>query len=689
VAHRFLFSAVLLSLLSGSLSADFVCGAEYEARIWADKSGKFEIRATYVDVIKGKVRLERPNGTISRVPLEKLSEADQKYIRDLDKNPQPKKPEKPVVLGLQVGDKVEAEDFGKWRLAKVVEIDYEWDDVDVRFEGESNNSRSISIDNLRYPGTTRQPILVKPAASESNLKTVRPDYDDMDRLLADGSPADRVEPDPQPPLKGTWKPRAVRLASAGDLWDRVGSSYAPTDFAITTLPTPQAIVVYGSFVGQEDDPASIELVDLARRKILLKEPAPVGTGKIMISPGGGSIATLHSDRGGSDSDGLIHFWDIAEKKISHRIGFAPYVMNAWPDLDPEWSVWLDDKRFFTLNREGQLILWQVDGAKAIYELLVDSGAQPILTLGNKYLVMPSSTGIQFFDPASGELKALVGSDDYRHAKLTFSPSGKQLAVVSRGFIDVLDVTTGETTRSFPCEKLRGSQGIAWIDEEYLFAENGLIIHVPLRLIAWEYELHSRLIKSFAGTHWALMEDMASQGQILTPLVLPPPEAVDAIKNLDQEDLLVVRPGDAISIEVQIQGNNFLAEDVKRALVEALADAEMKVGDDTELTLVARATTGETEKVRYTRFGAFNDKGETISVTSRVYELELQRNGAIVWQRKSHHSAPHHVRMEKGESIRAAVDRVMKPTARNFRGRLPSYVLRPEYREPLGKSKLSL
>ena len=138
-------------------------------------------------------------------------------------------------------------------------------------------------------------------------------------------------------------------------------------------------------------------------------------------------------------------------------------------------------------------------------------------------------------------------------------------------------------------------------------------------------------------------------------MLPPPEAVDAIKNLDGEDLLVVRPGDAISIDVQIQGNNLLAEDVKRALVEALADAEMKISDDSELKLIARATRGETEKVRYTRFGAFNGTGETINVTSRVYELELQRNGAILWQRKSVHSAPHHVRMEEGESIRAAVD----------------------------------
>ena len=94
-------------------------------------------------------------------------------------------------------------------------------------------------------------------------------------------------------------------------------------------------------------------------------------------------------------------------------------------------------------------------------------------------------------------------------------------------------------------------------------------------------------------------------------------------------------------------------------------------------------------MNYRRFHSFRDKGETIEVTSRVYELELLLDGRVVWQRKSTHSSPMHLQLQEGESIRAAIARVMKPKAGNFRGRLPSYVVRPEYLEPLGNSKLSL
>ncbi len=47
--------------------------AEYEARIWSSKGGKHQIKAKYIDLVDGMVRLERPNGDISKLPLDKLT----------------------------------------------------------------------------------------------------------------------------------------------------------------------------------------------------------------------------------------------------------------------------------------------------------------------------------------------------------------------------------------------------------------------------------------------------------------------------------------------------------------------------------------------------------------------------------------------------------------------------------------
>ena len=72
--------------------ANLCVAAEYESRIWTDKSGQHEIKAKFIDLIDGQVRLERPNGDISRIPLEKLSEADQNYVKNGAQSAQPQEP---------------------------------------------------------------------------------------------------------------------------------------------------------------------------------------------------------------------------------------------------------------------------------------------------------------------------------------------------------------------------------------------------------------------------------------------------------------------------------------------------------------------------------------------------------------------------------------------------------------------
>ena len=679
MATKMFLLRILICLLVLLRFAGETATADYEARIWSSKSGKHQIRAKFIDLVDGMVRLERPNGDISRVPFEKLSQEDQDYVQNADKPEEKKEPPTPAApVGLQAGDRVEAEDFGNWKPATVVEIDYKWEHVEVRFD-DGDTGRHKSMDELRYPGTNRHPILVEPPSPESFLKTIRPDFTDVDRLLADGTPSDRVAADPL--VTTSWKSRAVRLSGKQNFFE------TSTDFSIVASPTPLAMVIH---VNRHNDEAMprVELIDLQTRKVLVSGPAPSGTGKLALSPSGTAVATSPKEHGGPDSTGRIDFWKIAGKKVEHWISFAPYVMNTWPELDPRWTAWLDEERFFSVNQEGQLVLWQVKGGKAIYELLIDRGAQPILSHGRKYLVVPTNKGVQFFDAKSGELEAVVGSGNCLHGSLAFSPSGKQLVVVSGGFVDVWDVTTGESVRSFPCQEANSGAGVAWIDEDYLFTANGLVINVPLRLIAWKYEIHGGLVKSIAGTHWALLENRANESQVLTPLELPPAEVVDAVGQLDKNQMLVVRPGDTISVDVPIS-DSFLAKEVKRSLAEALVEAGMTVGDDSSLKLVARSTNGETQQVHYRKFHSLRDAGETINVTSRIYELELLLDGRVVWQRKSTHSAPMHLQLQEGESIRSAITRVMKPNAASFRGRLPSYVVRPEYLEPLGSSKLSL
>jgi len=652
-----------------------------ESRIWTDITGKHEIRAKFVDLDNGMVRLERPNGDLTRIPLEKLSKDDQAYVQSgaAAEPQQAKVPPQPE--GLQIGDRIEAEDFGRWEPGKVVEIDYKWGHVTVRLDS-GRMAEMLDTDELRYPGTNRNPVLVKPPAPESALRTIRPNYDGMSRLVADDEPEDRLTADPKKENTISWKARSVRLSGPQDFFE------SPSDFEISSGTQAIAMVIYAN---QHDDEAfpRVELLDMKSGKVVANGPAPRGTGQLAMSPSGSRVVTFPGEFADSEHDGTIHFWKLSGTKVEHWIGFAPYVMNTWPDVVPTWAMWLDEDRLFTVNREGQLILWDVAQATAIYELSVDRSVNPILSPGRKYLVVPTQSGIQFYHADTGKSVARLGTENFTRAALAFSPSGRQLAIATHGFIDVLDITTGTTTSSFTYDPNAYVRELAWIDEDYLFTDQGLLIHVPLRLIAWKFEFAAdAIVRPFAGTFWTLLQNQMNNSQLLTPLKLPPPEAVDAVKGLNAEDLLAVRPGDAVTLDVQIHQDSALARDVESALRPALEQAGLKVSPDQALKLVASMKDGETQEIIYRPFHSRpDDQGEQMSVTNRVYELQLLRNGAVIWKRNSVHSAPHILHMQEGETTRAALDRVMTPTAANFRGRLPAYVVRPEYAEPLGTTSV--
>jgi S1-C subfamily serine protease len=51
------------------------------SRVWTDHSGLHQMQAKYLGMEDGKARLEKPDGTVIKVDPEKLSEADQRFIK--------------------------------------------------------------------------------------------------------------------------------------------------------------------------------------------------------------------------------------------------------------------------------------------------------------------------------------------------------------------------------------------------------------------------------------------------------------------------------------------------------------------------------------------------------------------------------------------------------------------------------
>ena len=52
-----------------------------QLRTWTDRSGSFHVEAVFVESQGGKVTFKKKDGTVLNVPLEKLSDSDQQYVK--------------------------------------------------------------------------------------------------------------------------------------------------------------------------------------------------------------------------------------------------------------------------------------------------------------------------------------------------------------------------------------------------------------------------------------------------------------------------------------------------------------------------------------------------------------------------------------------------------------------------------
>lgn len=58
--------------------------AREEWREWSDATGQFKLTARLISVTDGKVKLEKKDGSVANVPIDKLSEADQTVVAQLE-----------------------------------------------------------------------------------------------------------------------------------------------------------------------------------------------------------------------------------------------------------------------------------------------------------------------------------------------------------------------------------------------------------------------------------------------------------------------------------------------------------------------------------------------------------------------------------------------------------------------------
>jgi hypothetical protein len=175
---------------------------------------------------------------------------------------------------------------------------------------------------------------------------------------------------------------------------------------------------------------------------------------------------------------------------------------------------------------------------------------------------------------------------------------------------------------------------------------------------------------------------------LVPAALPEPAAKQAAAGLDPAQVMAVRPGSSVSVEVNLGG---APEDVRKAVTDALT-ARLRANGVTAaagqpVKLVAGESAGASREIAYQMFGQPGPL--KANVTEKKLNLAFVADGKVAWQVETTAGAPMMISLKQGQTVEDAIAAHQAQAYGFFQSAdLPRLVPKP--REPLafGRSELT-
>jgi WD40 repeat protein len=269
-----------------------------------------------------------------------------------------------------------------------------------------------------------------------------------------------------------WSPDGKTLAALVPrgaevrFWDVAGQKVRATvrgeqgaSYSLAFTPDGKTLALAHYVAARKAPPTGgISLWDVAtaRRKALIRQPAPHGVIRLALSPDGKTAATSERWREagrGADSQGLV-LWDLALGKPRARLAdvcplavvFSPDGKGlAWEELSPQGDQLVGRVRRRDLTTGQDQPPLMMPGGQPVHSLAYAPDGRTIAAANDK-------GSLVLWDAASGKVRP--GLRQYNPGPvqaLAFSPDGKVLAAVfgSRspgaiepGVIALWDVTTG-------------------------------------------------------------------------------------------------------------------------------------------------------------------------------------------------------------------------------------------------------
>lgn len=612
-----LFSFLTLSVsVDSSAFASSPFGEEY--RKWKDASGKFEIDAKLVSVTDGKANLERRDGKMVAVPVDKLSPVDQGYIEGrmstLGKGGDPSNPFKEV------------------------------DDSEPAMGTPGANSESAD---------SKGKSSGDPSEGIKEWKVVWDDCVETPLDIADWNPRIAEQPN-------DFKVKSIILPSKGHFFE----SLVESTFSSIAK---RAVITYHIAPPGEPARTRMVMVDLESGKVLSNA----------IGPGRWIAMAIHDDgqqvlvRNDTDKfEGQIGTVKLSGKTVIPIDIWTPYDAMTVEAKEKvvRFAAFINNGRLLTLSQNGKVVIWDFATRSPVRRFSYHGAAKPALTTDRKH-----------FGFAGGELVGFVNLDDENEAPSVkpakgmnywidscFSPSCKRFAAANMGKLMVWDVATGETLFDGNIPGMQTSGKLIFPDEDFVMVNGDKLVEISTGIKLWQYQGYSTWTN---GKNIMIANE--DKGGKMMEVKVPHPKALETLKMAkSQSDLFVLKKGAGVDIDLsgvpqQYQGN------VEQSLKKLVSAKGFRFLPGSRVVLKPTINGPTREVTSYSFFGSF-------AVNRYASGLRIFYNGVSIWDAGVGYNIPGMISGNSKEDAQRQIDEAGKGPYLGFFNNiaLPDFLQKP-------------
>jgi hypothetical protein len=518
--------------------------------------------------------------------------------------------------------------------------------------------------------------------------------------------------DPGTPLSPDAEPKSAHpLAAQPILMAGSSGTFGERDRDILFASTEAGIAAVCHLLNEV---TRVERIDLAAGRSLNTVTLPGPSRGMDLSPNG-KLLLSHNVKFGFGVSDRLDVWNIVGGSEPQRvISFKPYEDLEGGARDVQWGQFITNERFVTLNSEGRIILWDVNGKGiwAVHAAAHNTGIA--ISPSRKYLAVNGGPTIAILDAQTGGTLRLITDvpaintgphPGPRQDKFSFAfkPDGAELAIATQDLLFTFDLTSGAVSHEvYP--SIPASDFLCWCGGNYLLAGGSFVggeqylVGVDQQMIVWQFVRpphgHFNAGRYFGGRYWYTAPPLppAKGKPVMIGVAMPDPKVAAALSKIKFDDQMAIHPGVSVSLQVDLPDD--IKEKVTTTLKATLARNGLTVADGQPIKLVASTEQGKAREMKYVPSMFAHLPGNVPNTTKMNVNELIQRLSFVdgdhkLWERTLVIQPPGAVRQKKDQSVENAVTEAMRPTEHFFIGTMiPKRVPRMADGKGFGKSQLT-